>query len=122
MPTDLCPSGAETNGSIFAAPFSHRRCCAVCNGNALFSLQYYNVHLLLAACLHLSLQINEAGAIAGCSGSSVARRVAEVCGCTPAAMLLAERVVCDCLSFELTVTPAAVETLVRRLGAVEVTE
>lgn len=93
--------------------------CAVCAGTSLFAVQYHNVQLFLAACLLLSVKINEP-ALSTVPDDELDARFAKLSGCTLLPLRVAERTVCEALQGKLSTSGPQVERLLRRLGAVEV--
>ncbi|KPI83437.1 hypothetical protein ABL78_7523 [Leptomonas seymouri] len=93
--------------------------CAACAGSCVFTLQYYNVHLLLAACLALSISINEMELMEAVTEDALMHQVAEMSHCTDVALQMAVRVVCETLQGELCVFDSDVDVLVQRLSIVE---
>lgn len=93
--------------------------CAACAGSRVFTLQYYNVHLLLAACLALSISINELTVMAAVTEDALMHQIAAMSHCTDLSLQVAARVVCETLNGELCVFDGDVDVLVHRLNIVE---
>ncbi|KAK7200967.1 hypothetical protein NESM_000156000 [Novymonas esmeraldas] len=93
-------------------------CCA-CRGTRVFALQYHNVHLLLAACLVLSISINEVALMESVTEDALVHEVAKLSECTDVPLHVAVRVVCETLGGHLCVFDGDVDVLVRRLNVME---
>ncbi|RNF17730.1 uncharacterized protein Tco025E_04766 [Trypanosoma conorhini] len=89
--------------------------CYACAGSSVFSLQFWNVQLFLAAALLLSLKVGEE-AFAEADGEALSVQFAALGGCDTNLLLCAERCVCDLIWDELSVTGKGLESVRRRLG------
>jgi hypothetical protein len=122
LPRELSTSSAATTSFSPASAvdlpslLNRLQLCAACAGARVFALQYYNVHLLLAACLALSISINEVAVMDATTEDALMHQVAEMSHCTDLPLQMAVRVVCETLEGELCVYASEVDALVRRLN------
>lgn len=115
----MSATAAPPNAVDLPSLLSRLKLCAACAGSRVFTLQYYNVHLLLAACLALSISINEVAVMDALTEDVLMHQVAEMSHCMDLPLQMAVSVVCETLGGELCVFDSDVDALVRRLNIME---
>lgn len=126
LPSPASPSGlpggcgdTATTGVDLPALLRQLHVCTACAGTRVFALQYFNVHLFLAACLVLSISINEVALMETMLEDQLVHEVTEMSQCADLPLHVAVRTVCETLEGQLCVFDSDVDVLLHRLNVVE---